>query len=109
MSKMTKDKFGNKQWLNSENELHREDGPARIYPDGTEEWRLNDELHREDGPAVEFPSGTKYWLINGKLHREDGPAMVWKNGFKYYLNNVEYTEEDYKMKIRLKKLDEILD
>ena len=28
-------------------------------------------LHREDGPAVEWFEGSKYWYINGKRHREE--------------------------------------
>jgi len=31
-------------------------------------------LHREDGPAVEWYNGSKEWYKNAKLHREDGPA-----------------------------------
>ncbi len=49
-------------------------------------------LHREDGPAVEFFNGTKYWYKDGKLHREDGPAIEdelccqdcwYKNGLRF--------------------------
>jgi 3-methyladenine DNA glycosylase Mpg len=44
---------------------------------GTKYWiNENDELHREDGPAVEYMDGSKYWCINGKCHREDGPAAI---------------------------------
>jgi hypothetical protein len=35
-------------------------------------------LHREDGPAVIWPHGTKEWYQNGVLHREDRPAVVSK-------------------------------
>ena len=45
--------------------LHREDGPAIEYTDGSTEWWLNGELHREDGPACEYTDGDKYWFING--------------------------------------------
>ena len=41
----------------------------KIYPDGTEEWRLNDELHREDGPTVEY-SDSKFWYLNDLLTEE---------------------------------------
>lgn len=39
------------------------------------EWFYNGFLHRVNGPAVEFINGTKEWWVNGKLHREDGPAI----------------------------------
>jgi len=45
------------------------------------EWRNSqDQLHREDGPAIEYDNGTKYWYRNGRLHREDGPAVEYVNG-----------------------------
>ena len=47
-------------------ELHREDGPALIYPDGAQHWYLNGKRHREDGPAAIYPNGTQYWYRNGK-------------------------------------------
>ena len=53
-------------------------------------------LHREDGPAIEWSDGTKFWCINGKYHREDGPAIEWANGSKeWYINGVEYTKEAF--------------
>ena len=53
------------------------------------------ELHREDGPAVEYADGTKSWYINGKLHREDGPAVVHNNGYKdlYYIHGRRVNED----------------
>ena len=42
-------------------------------------------LHREDGPAVEYPNGTKLWYCDGVLHREGGPAAEYKEGIqKWY-------------------------
>ena len=35
-------------------------GNVRWYKPGT------DELHREDGPAVEWADGSKFWYINGE-------------------------------------------
>jgi hypothetical protein len=34
-------------------------------------WWLNDKLHREDGPAVEYPDGTKEWWLNGEYLTEE--------------------------------------
>jgi len=30
-------------------------------------WYVNGELHRKDGPAAEYINGSKFWYINGKL------------------------------------------
>ena len=48
------------------NKLHREDGPAAEYSDGSKWWYLNDKLHREDGPAIERVDGSKCWYLNGE-------------------------------------------
>ena len=79
--------------------LHREDGPAVEWWDGSKEWYLNGKLHREDGPAVEWWDGYKAWYLNGERHREDGPAIEWNDGDKsWYLNGVYHTEEQFKKK-----------
>jgi len=67
------DEYGNKYWYDSDGGLHREDGPAVEWAEGSKYWLKHDEYHREDGPAVEDSSGYKY----------------------YYLEGVRYTEEDY--------------
>ena len=51
---------------------------------GDKEWRLNGKLHREDGPAIEYTDGSKFWYMKGSLHREDGPAIEHANGEKYW-------------------------
>jgi hypothetical protein len=33
-------------------------------------------IHREDGPAMIYANGTEVWYSDGKVHRTDGPAMV---------------------------------
>jgi len=60
------DQAGNKYWYNEDRQLHREDGPAVIWTDGSKHWYLNNKLHREDGPAVEYGNGDKEWWVNGK-------------------------------------------
>jgi len=85
-----------KEYRNSEGQLHRVDGPAIEWADGTTEWWLNDSRHRENGPAVESADGTKEWWLNGKLHREDGPAIEYTDGVKeWFLNGEELTEEEF--------------
>jgi len=64
-------------------------------------WRLNDKLHREDGPAIEWADGTKKWCRNGQKHREDGPAVERADGYKeWWLNGEQYTEEEFNRAIK---------
>lgn len=59
------------------------------------------QLHCEDGPAVVWPNGDEYYYINGMLHREDGPAVVRANGTKYWaLNGIYCTEKEFEEKIK---------
>jgi hypothetical protein len=37
---------------------------------GTKRWFLNDKLHRTDGPAIEYADGTKMWYLNGIQYTE---------------------------------------
>jgi len=46
--------------------LHREDGPAVIYPDGRKDWYLNDKLHRDNGPAIENLDGRCSYYLKGR-------------------------------------------
>ena len=74
------DKLGTRRYRNAAGQLHREEGPAIVYNDGTEKWYQNGKLHREDGPAVTYKNGTKIWFKHGKRHRTDGPAAEYHNG-----------------------------
>jgi hypothetical protein len=87
-----KDNYGEFWYLN--NELHREDGPAVIYVDGTQVWHLNGKMHREDGPAIIYADGAQEWFINGKLHREDGPAVIYPDGYQVWWVNGRIHRED---------------
>ena len=84
---------GTKEWW-VDGKLHRLDGPAVEYVDGYKSWYLDGNLHREDGPAVEHANGTKHWYLNGKLHREDGPAVEYADGHKEWWVNGERHRED---------------
>ena len=75
------DKAGNVRWY-WKGQLHREDGPAVEWANGSKWWCRNGELHREDGPAIECVDGFKSWYRNGLRHREDGPACEWADGAK---------------------------
>jgi len=77
---------------------------------GAKRWELpNGHLHRENGPAIEYKDGTKSWWKNNELHREDGPAIEFANGDKFwYLNDIEYTEDEHKSKVRSRRLKKLL-
>ena len=81
-----------------------------IYPNGTVQYYQNDKLHREDGPAIEFEDGSVQWYKNNLLHREDGPAVIkydytGKIAFiEYYLDDINYTKEEWMLKLRKNKL-----
>jgi hypothetical protein len=76
-----------------------EDGDKFYYSD--KEMTV---LHREDGPAYEWANGSKWWYLNGKLHHEDGPACVYADGSKsWYLNGKYYSEEKFNEKMKLSK------
>ena len=52
-------------------------------------------IHREDGPAVEYFNGSKVWWLNGEMHRMDGPAVEYVNGGKvWYVNDMFIFEID---------------
>ena len=79
------------QWTNSDDVLHRLDGPALIYSNGYKAWYINGERHRTDGPAVIFPDGSEFWYYNNKKHRIDGPAVELFNGkIEWWYNNEQY-------------------
>ncbi len=98
-----------REYKNESGQLHRTDGPAVEYSDGSKEWYINGKLSRTDGlPTIEWSDGSKFWFINGEVHREDGPAVEYSNDrSRYYLNNIEYSEEEYQnelIKLKLKRL-----
>jgi hypothetical protein len=96
MSTPQTDKYGNRYWYNSQGQLHRKDGPACEYSNGTRAWWVNGMLHRTDSPAVEQANGTREWWLNGRRHRVDGPAIVWDDGDReWYLNGLYLTFEQW--------------
>ena len=66
-------------------------------------WYYNsdNQLHREGGPAVEWAGGTKSWFQNGQRHRADGPAIEWASGRKgWYINGEELTEAEFNQAVK---------
>jgi len=96
------DENGSKRWhLNDL--LHREDGPAWIWPNGSKFWYLNGKEQRDDGPASEWADGTQVWYLHGRKHRVDGPAIEredggnewWLNGKKLFYPESFSTMEEW--------------
>ena len=96
---MTVNKSGDKEWrLNGK--LHRLDGPAIEWADGSESWFHNGYLHRLDGPAVKDAVGSTVWKRYGKFHRLDGPAIECTDGTKaWFINGKEYSENEFNKEI----------
>jgi len=91
---MTVNSTGDREWTLSNGKLHRLDGPAIEWADGTKEWWVNNKRHREDGPAIEWASGKKEWYLNNKRHRVGGPAIERADGFKVWFLKGKCHRED---------------
>ena len=92
---------GDEYWELPNGQVHREDGPAVTYANGTTFWIINGEYHREDGPAIIRSDGTKKWYANGKRHREDGPSIMWPDGsVDWYLDDISYHFNFYSHKLK---------
>jgi hypothetical protein len=84
---------GSQNWW-QHGKIHRDDGPAVVLADGAQYWYQHGELHREDGPAVIRADGTQEWRQQGKRHREDGPALVWADGSQCWYKHGKPHRED---------------
>ena len=89
-------KDGTRRYYNNAGELHRDEGPAVEWADGSKGWFQNGQRHRIDGPAIERANGTKEWVQNGQRHRIDGVAIDYANGCKrWFINGAEMTEDEF--------------
>ena len=92
--------------LNYEGTWSIEVSSRRVVDGDGDIWYYNEdgELHREDGPAVVYRDGTKFWYRNGELHKEDGPAVIWYDGsMEWWLDGEEYSEEEYMKEVLIRK------
>jgi len=48
---------------------------------GRKMWFLNKNLHREDGPAIDYDNGTKEWYLEGYWFRKE--KDYWKELKRY--------------------------
>jgi hypothetical protein len=51
---------------------------VKVYDNGDKFWCLNDKLHRVDGPACEYADGSKLWYVDGNKLTES----QWKQAVK---------------------------
>lgn len=75
---------------------------VNVYTDGTTRWYKDAKctvLHRLNGPAIEYADGSKMWYVDGKLHRTDGPAIEWCDGSKWwYIDSEKLTEAEHRLR-----------
>jgi hypothetical protein len=103
------DEYGTTCWVNRIGELHRDDGPAQIYPNGTICWWQHGKRHRDDGPAEQNVNGNSLWYQHGKKHREDGPAIEWPNGRKSWcLDNIHLSFDDWLNQLDITDEDKVM-
>lgn len=74
------------EWRRGREQLHRLDGTAVEWVDGSKTWHVEGKLHRLDGPAIEWVNGDRMWYVNSKLHRTDGPAVDFGNRKEWWVD-----------------------
>ena len=120
--KQAKDELGKVikiEWLDEENQYHREGKPAKIVIFNTSnslmfEWFRHGYRHRDDGPAIHYSAhDAEQWWQMGSLHREDGPAIIRHpitiepiDRFEWFLNYEQLTMNEWLEKIGDKLTDE---
>ena len=83
--------LGTEIYLNDKNEVHREDGPAVIQPNGSQEWWVNGVRHRLDGPAEIRGNGYMAWWVNGQeVASTDRRKHTWVPQFGKCLDDVKW-------------------
>jgi len=104
MAVCTINAIGDKVWR-LDGQLHRDNGPAVEYVDGTRHWHQHGNLHRTDGPAIDCTTGSRQWFKHGARHRDDEghsasrgakhrPAVEHDNGSREWWVNGEKHRED---------------
>jgi hypothetical protein len=88
-----------------DNKLHRVEGPAIEFINGSTAWYSHGKYHRIDGPAIEIIY-TKEWWCRGFRHRFDGPAVEWNDGRKEWWYQGKYincqSQQEFERLIKLK-------
>ena len=93
------------QWVAEwkiDRKLHRVDGPAVIWEDGSTEWWQFGFRGRIGGPCSDMADGSRAWIerdlnvgrhhLGANLprvpyHRLDGPALIYANGTRHWIQD----------------------
>jgi len=92
-SKIEVDELGDKFYRNSKEELHRLDGPAVEYSNGSKFWYINENSHRNIDPSVEWSNEEKYWWFKGERHRIGGSC--YSCGKWWFIDGKKYSKQEY--------------
>lgn len=97
-----KDQNGTIIYYNSKNKIHRDDGPAVEYANGTKEWARDGRFYRARGPAIEDSDGTKRWYDEcGEWIKTCHPKTV-----SYIKNKGTENEEEMELELCCKECAE---
>lgn len=62
-------------------------------------------IHKENGPALIYPNGDRVWYKHGMYHNEYGPAVVFASGKKeYWLEDKIYDKKEWKKLVDRRKV-----
>jgi len=92
-SKIKINEYSTKRYFNDKEELHRLDGPAVEYLNGSKFWHINEKSHRNIDPSEEYSDGEKRWFIINKRHRIGG--LFCSDGKLWRILGKEYTKQEY--------------
>ena len=73
MAKRWYNRSGTVRWLDDEGHYHREDGPAIVWPNGTQWWFSHGGYHFAHGPSDLYADGALRWYEDRQLLRERYP------------------------------------
>ena len=73
MAKREYRRNGTVRWLDDEGHAHRLDGPAVVWPDGTQFWYRHRRYHFAHGPSDLYAEGLVAWYEAGEYLRMRHP------------------------------------
>ena len=69
-------------WEDENGHIHREDGPAVIYDDGSVEYWQHGRLHRIGGPAIDYPDTFRKWYQDNNLYNNS--REWWVDNYRIF-------------------------
>jgi hypothetical protein len=84
--------------------LHRVDGPAVIYSNGTKLWYLHGKLNSVNDQPSRITHEKKEWFHNDVLHRIGGPAVVYRKNTRiewYFQGNLHSQNDQPSVEIKV--------